>query len=440
MTHSVHTCGQFDSDDCLDWSAATACGAGRTCQGGACVTTCTDACDAGEVGCADTDTRWSCTDANGDGCLEQSPSDCAAGQTCAAGVCGSGCQDDGMEENDASALAYELDEGLVSGDICPDDVDWYWLVLPGGQSLRVTMSFDGDAADLDLELFLDPELQVPVDVSAGISDSETVIAASAQTDRLFYVRASGYDGAAGPYDLDVQFLGAQECVDDGLEENDSRGAPMYILNGDYPGLQLCLDDEDWYENYMFVGETLSADIAFANAQGDIDLQLTDEGGAELDSSTSVADGEAVSHAIEVEGYYYIRVYGGVAGVQNGYDMTVGYGGGGCADDGYEPNDDAFEAPVMSAGTVNDLQLCSNDEDWFAIYVTGGALMGSIDFSNASGDLDLALLDDYNTVLDYSYSTGNGETVGVEGLATGWYYLRVTGYQGAANAYTLEIVD
>jgi len=440
MSHSVRTCGQHDNDACLDWSAATACGAGRTCQAGACVESCSDTCAPGSIGCLDGDTRWSCTDANGDGCLEQAPTDCAAGQSCSAGVCGTGCVDDALEENDSALLATEAGEGSRDGTICPDDVDWFWVIVPADQGLRVVLAFDGFAADLDLELYEDPELQVPVAVSAGISSSETVVARATQADRLFYARVSGYDGATGAYQLQVQLLSAGECFDDHLEENDSMQAAMFILNGSYPELVMCPGDEDWYEHYMFSGETLSTQIAFLHAQGDLDLRLLDAQGVELDASNSSGDGEEVSVTIAEEGLYYVRVIDYAVTQETAYAMTVSYGGD-CVDDLLEPNDSAAEAFPLTAGTEPGLQLCSNDEDWFTVYVlAGGSLLASIDFSHAAGDLDLALLDPAGAVLDYSYSTSDNELVGADGLSAGWYYLRVTGYQGAENSYSLEIVD
>ena len=63
---SMRTCGQFDSDPCLDWSAATACPSGQTCTNGACGT---------PVSCGQ----------DGDSCSDGNP--CTVDDECDAGTC-----------------------------------------------------------------------------------------------------------------------------------------------------------------------------------------------------------------------------------------------------------------------------------------------------------------------------------------------------------------
>ena len=55
--NSVVTCGDFDGDSCLDWSAGQACPVGKICIGGACVEGCTPLCggkECGDDGCGGT--------------------------------------------------------------------------------------------------------------------------------------------------------------------------------------------------------------------------------------------------------------------------------------------------------------------------------------------------------------------------------------------------
>ncbi|MDH5492910.1 MAG: right-handed parallel beta-helix repeat-containing protein, partial [Myxococcales bacterium] len=83
------SCGNHDTDSCLEWSTATACaGAGEQCTGaGVCSIPCTDECASGATRCSGTQTQ-TCGDYDADLCTEWSiATDCAAGETCSAGAC-----------------------------------------------------------------------------------------------------------------------------------------------------------------------------------------------------------------------------------------------------------------------------------------------------------------------------------------------------------------
>ncbi len=92
---AVRTCGQFDSDACLDLGAPTACSLGEVCSEGACVPFCQDTCPSeGATECSGNGSR-TCGEFDGDSCLEWGPTEvCAAGETCSAGVCGDECIDE----------------------------------------------------------------------------------------------------------------------------------------------------------------------------------------------------------------------------------------------------------------------------------------------------------------------------------------------------------
>ncbi len=107
-----------------------------------------------------------------------------------------------------------------------------------------------------------------------------------------------------------------------------------------------------------------------------------------------------------------------------------------ADDAFEENDARATARALPAGVHRD--LACNDEDWFAVTLgQAGALAVSIDFSHASGDLDLHVVGPAGEV-GRSESTGDREAVDVASLPAGTYHVRVFGYQGARGRYTLTV--
>jgi len=84
-------CGNYDSDSCLEWSAPQYCGAGYTCQSGSCVpsTTCTDECSYyGQKICAGSNSYKVCGNYDSDSCLEWSSIQyCPSGYICQNGEC-----------------------------------------------------------------------------------------------------------------------------------------------------------------------------------------------------------------------------------------------------------------------------------------------------------------------------------------------------------------
>ncbi|MDQ3366127.1 MAG: hypothetical protein M3680_11940 [Myxococcota bacterium] len=97
-------------------------------------------------------------------------------------------------------------------------------------------------------------------------------------------------------------------------------------------------------------------------------------------------------------------------------------------DAYEPNDARAQARAAS-GTLAGLRICAGDEDWFTI-AAGGIV--SIDFTHASGDLDLAAYDAAGARVANSEGTTNSEQVTVPAGGA----VRVIGYGGATNSYRL----
>jgi hypothetical protein len=92
--NGVRTCGQADSDSCLEWRITDPCDAGDTCSAGQCAPVCVDECTMNDTQCSGTGVV-TCGDANADGCSEWSPaSACPGGLTCSNGTCSSPCVDE----------------------------------------------------------------------------------------------------------------------------------------------------------------------------------------------------------------------------------------------------------------------------------------------------------------------------------------------------------
>jgi V8-like Glu-specific endopeptidase len=112
------------------------------------------------------------------------------------------------------------------------------------------------------------------------------------------------------------------CPDDAYEENDSFAAARAIAPGNYRGLRICVDDEDWFYTSVPEGHDLRVTTSFQHAAGNLDLRLYDKNGTLRASSTSSTDGESAAlEPVPFAGNYYVRV-NGVSHATNAYELSL----------------------------------------------------------------------------------------------------------------------
>jgi|APSaa5957512622_1039677.scaffolds.fasta_scaffold09228_6 hypothetical protein len=87
--NGYQTCGNYDNDSCLEWSSTTNCYSNQTCTDGECVATCTDDCStSGAKKCDGTTGYQTCGNYDTDSCLEwSSTTNCDYTKTCKSGNC-----------------------------------------------------------------------------------------------------------------------------------------------------------------------------------------------------------------------------------------------------------------------------------------------------------------------------------------------------------------
>jgi formylglycine-generating enzyme required for sulfatase activity len=117
------SCGNHDSDDCLEWGTVVPCEQGEVCSSGFCVSTCSDECTVdGATKCV-VNSVVTCGDYNSDGCMEWgSTVGCDEGMVCASGACGWTCEDECTVDG---ATQCDGDLVVTCGDSDPDDcLEW----------------------------------------------------------------------------------------------------------------------------------------------------------------------------------------------------------------------------------------------------------------------------------------------------------------------------
>lgn len=258
----------------------------------------------------------------------------------------------------------------------------------------------------------------------------------ADVERRFPSVSFGSDGAgldADPYEPNNS-------------EADATGASA---GANAEGLTITAGDRDVFRIDVPSATTLTVNVAFSHASGDLDVDLF----AGSLSSTRIANGVSADDDERVQaevgpGIHYLVVYG-YAGATNTY--AINFQLDGVSDDvqtptdpapapsGAEPNDDfgsasSLAAPASLSGVAIDH---AEDVDVYRVDHTGGPLRAQLDFVNANGDLDLFLLDLSGTERGRSNGVTDQEVI-ASTLAAGTYFLRVTGYRGATGAYTITL--
>ncbi|MCA9002428.1 MAG: hypothetical protein KDB61_10915, partial [Planctomycetes bacterium] len=200
----------------------------------------------------------------------------------------------------------------------------------------------------------------------------------------------------------LQPYSGTSCTADAMEPNNACGSGNPIGAGVYANLTACGTDSDYYRISVAPNETITVDLAFTHANGDIDLNLWDNFCVtNLDSSTSTSNSESVTWTnnsgstatVAAEAF----LYGGGTGPGSDYTMTVTLVTidpcASIADDVLEDNDSCAAALPVVDGAWTGLFVAKTDADFYEMCVAGGATLDiNTYFSHAAGDVDIFLYD------------------------------------------------
>jgi hypothetical protein len=379
---------------------------------------------------------------------------CTAPETCdtATGHCqgGATCAADRFEPNDARSAPAQINGGAQAGlTLCPGDDDYFSVSLGQGDSVTVTLSFVHGEGNLDLELY-SPSGQV-VASARGTTGTETFSYSAAAPGihvvRVMMTRDTG-PNPGNTYTLDIRAQVAP-CPDDRYEENDTDQASAFISPGNQANLNVCVGDDDFYDVLLQGGDTLTVDLAFSHAEGDVDVQILGLLGIPLANGASSTDNESVSYTARSVGLFTIRVTlaadsGNMPGNPYAMNVTVTRTPAAmCTADGLEENDSAGAARSLTPGNQSNLSVCTGDDDFYAYTLAAGDdVTVNVSFSDAEGDIDVDLLNPAGTSVAAGSSSTDNESFAYTAAAAGRYVLRVYLYaDGGANpgnTYALNV--
>ncbi|MEM1226240.1 MAG: Calx-beta domain-containing protein [Planctomycetota bacterium] len=222
---------------------------------------------------------------------------------------------DRLEPNNSAALASELPAGDLSEVNLhdPNDRDLYRFVLetPGQASDEVTLRFDG--TDMDLDLLISNESELPVGISDGTASRERV-SLSGFPAGTYFVEVYSPNQSTGEYSLSLDVTtspATPNLAEDAYEDNDSFGKSYDLLGieGRYRLTNLTLDvndgvDRDFFQ-FTIMGEATASnfiELSASPAGAPRQMQLYDANRSLLDS-----DSRRVSLAGLQAGSYYVGI-------------------------------------------------------------------------------------------------------------------------------------
>ncbi len=365
---------------------------------------------------------------------------------------------DAWEANDLPTLASDL--GLVEGtqtyanlSIHADqDVDWFEFSIgnQGGPRDLVAIEFASELGDLDILLY-DVDLNL-VGSSTGIEDEE-VISLEGQPAGAYLVRVYGFSGATNPaYQLSIVGPAAGVAADH-FETNDTleTAFDFRTLSGN---IQETLslhtsEDRDWFRVVLPERGTVEDQISieFDHQTRNMGLWLYDAAGLPVRVSDSSASPETIRLAGLSPGEYFLEAAGVTGSATLEYSLHIDFAFSDSFADRFEANDRLSEASDLRLLTeytrLDALSVWpAADSDYFRFEISSVGTSDhrvQIQFQHTAGDLDFELLDQAGESLAASNGTTDMETITLEGLAPGVYYVHVYGYSGATNPeYSLEI--
>ena len=357
-------------------------------------------------------------------------------------------EDDYLEPNNTFSQATNLGNVYaqdVDLTLPSSDVDYYRIDLPVSATDENYFTVRSSLSQADVALALyDTNLQ-QIRFSDTLSNVETVFFGDLEAGR-YYVGV--FNSSAETADYEFIYNPPVALAVDTKEANDSwsfahdMGTLTDVISYDNLSIHSPTDN-DWFKFSMSEWGTSSdwVDIDSFYAYGDLDLALFVEDGGQLlevDRSENPGNYESITLDNLPPATYYLQVYGYDGSTNPNYSLSVWPPVPSFQGDRFEPNDEvpkhlgAIRSLTREAGlSIHD----SNDVDQYSFTLIGQGTSSSqvsINFEHSQGDLDLALLNSANQIVDQSDSASSGELIRMEGLPAGTYTAVVYGYNGESN--------
>ncbi len=207
----------------------------------------------------------------------------------------------------------------------------------------------------------------------------------------------------------VQVTCVTNCPADILEPNDStfQTAPLPTT---LTALEGCPGDDDWFLVELASWVSLDLQLAFAHAEGNLDVVITDAGSTvPVTSVASTTDNESLSWVAPygpADFGVQVSMTGSDTGSLPGSPYSI-VGTVTCDPDADEPNDVQAAAASITGGTS--ARTHCGDDDWYSVDAAPWEeVQVQTFFGNTEGNIDLFVVDSGGNVLQSSQTNTDAE--------------------------------
>ena len=362
--------------------------------------------------------------------------------------------DTDTSNNDArsKAVALESPVDAISGLTIHSstDVDFYSIELTdtGAEQNFVKITLDPALGELELDLINSSGTVVKSGVATDDGMRIDLLGLAAGT---YYIRVRGVSKSQNTYTLSWDRREPRHTPDayDTSGDNDSITAatPLPEDAGSLTPLTIhTAEDVDYFRLDVPAGGGTAKNYAlieFDSAVGDLSFSLVNAQGVEVLSAEMLKTGKRLDLSSLAGGTYYLRIAAG-DGSPNLYTLSwdkTDYTLSKDMHDRSGGNDSINNAVRLgSGGTQTDLTIHDrSDIDYFRLDLSAtGTDRNYVKmlFDASLGDLELELYAADGTRLSGSRAISGGRQIDLAGLASGTYYIKISGIHHAVSQYSL----
>lgn len=225
------------------------------------------------------------------------------------------------------------------------------------------------------------------------------------------------------------------------EPNDDFGSATNISAPfEATDFEASASDTDIFAVRLEQGDRITAEIAFNDSKGDLDLYLYDPNRDRIRTAASATDDENVTYQAGLTGQYYVVVDGWTSNT-NTYDIAV------TRSDQPLPDNDQFEyndgfssaAEVPPSFDRTGLLLAEGEYDFYAVDLQANTRLNITTlFDNAVSNVNLRVYNQSQDLIAVGFSATDNESVSITTDQDGTYYIEVYSHDRNATAYDLRL--
>lgn len=317
--------------------------------------------------------------------------------------------------------------------VSPSDKNDYYRFILNRQS-NFALRMDGLTSDADVYLLNSSGTTIARSTAGGVNPEDITQSLASGT---YYVRVYLYGNSSTPYSLNVSGGGTSA---DGA--GNTLGTARDI--GDIAGSQtfgdlVAMTDRDDYYRFRATGSNdVNFNLRLDGLTGDAGVQLLDDNGAVIASSTNTGNAnETINATLHGGNAYFVRVF-----LQNGstasYRLTT-TGSEAVTPDGAGNTVQAARDLGVLTTNINIREFVGpgDTNDYYRFTFAASATL-NLRLDGLSENADIQLLGSNGTVLASSANTGATADTLNRLLTAGTYYVRVYPIGNAHSNYTLTL--